>query len=211
MPNRRDGSTLLGRRPAADVRGRALIRRPSPRCGQCQPSAALEVFREAYVPTKQPEAVSPSRVPSSYVRPCWSCSGQISPPQRSQAPERLIARCRARSDFRRLDDEGRRRAARHIWVRSVIDDEVRPPRVAFAVGRRNGNAVTRNRIKRRLRAAIEQRAGEIPAGIHLVGWKRAASKRTRNPGLSSEPSFDEILEDIDKTLVGGHVVGPEGR
>ncbi|MCP3935821.1 MAG: ribonuclease P protein component [Actinomycetia bacterium] len=112
----------------------------------------------------------------------------------------MTARCRTRSDFRRLEDEGRRKSGRHIWVRSVIDDEVRPPRVAFAVGRRNGNAVTRNRIKRRLRAAIQRRDDEIPGGIHLVGWKRSSAKGGSSPGAPDEPSFDQLLEDIDTTL-----------
>lgn len=45
------------------------------------------------------------------------------------------------------------------------------PRVAFAIGRHCGNAVTRNRIRRRLRAAIldvhRERSDGLPAGAYL--------------------------------------------
>jgi ribonuclease P protein component len=42
-----------------------------------------------------------------------------------------------------------------IALRSCRDGSTAPPRVAFAVGRRAGSAVARNRVRRRLRAAID--------------------------------------------------------
>ena len=54
-----------------------------------------------------------------------------------------------------------------------------PPRVAYAVGRRVGGAVARNRVRRRLRAAIRAHAGELVAGsAYLVGTTAAASAST---------------------------------
>jgi ribonuclease P protein component len=46
-----------------------------------------------------------------------------------------------------------------------------PPRVGFAIGRSVGGAVLRNRIRRRLRAALrELQAGDrLPAGTYLLG------------------------------------------
>jgi ribonuclease P protein component len=45
-----------------------------------------------------------------------------------------------------------------------------PPRVAFAIGKPVGDAVVRNRIRRRLRAALRTLAvtGRVPAGTYLV-------------------------------------------
>lgn len=47
------------------------------------------------------------------------------------------------------------------------------PRVAYAIGRAAGNAVARNRIRRRLRAALQelQRRGRLPQGTYLVGGR----------------------------------------
>jgi ribonuclease P protein component len=65
----------------------------------------------------------------------------------------------------------------------VADDRAWPPRVAYAVGRGVGNAVTRNRVRRRLRAALaaQARVG-LPAGWYLVG---------ATPG-SARASFAEL-------------------
>jgi ribonuclease P protein component len=51
-----------------------------------------------------------------------------------------------------------------------------PPRVAFAVGRRVGGAVDRNRVRRRLRA-IARDTG-LPAGTWLVGAGAGAATAT---------------------------------
>lgn len=41
--------------------------------------------------------------------------------------------------------------------------------VAFAVGRRTGGAVTRNRIRRRLRSALRLEADSLEPGAYLIG------------------------------------------
>jgi ribonuclease P protein component len=43
-----------------------------------------------------------------------------------------------------------------------------PPRVGFVVSKAVGNAVVRNRTKRRLRAAVAIRLGDIPSGVDVV-------------------------------------------
>ena len=53
---------------------------------------------------------------------------------------------------------------------AVVGSPSEPPRVAYAVGRRAGGAVARNRLRRRLRAAIRAHAGELePGRAYLVG------------------------------------------
>ena len=42
-----------------------------------------------------------------------------------------------------------------------------PPRVAFAIGRRVGTAVVRNRLRRRLRAVLAEQVDLAP-GVYLV-------------------------------------------
>jgi len=52
-----------------------------------------------------------------------------------------------------------------------------PPRVAYAVGRRVGGAVARNRVRRRLRAVVAAEAAALaPDHVYLVGAGPAAAK-----------------------------------
>ncbi len=54
------------------------------------------------------------------------------------------------------------------------DDPGRPPAVAFAVTRSVGDAPDRNRVRRRLRAAVRNHAAELAPGAYLVSAGRAA-------------------------------------
>ena len=92
------------------------------------------------------------------------------------------ARVRARSEFAALAQRGvrsRRRAVRVTYLAPSTPGagDVRPApgtvRVAFAIPRSVGSAVVRNRIRRRLRAAL----GELdaPSGTYLVSATPAAA------------------------------------
>jgi ribonuclease P protein component len=48
-------------------------------------------------------------------------------------------------------------------------------RVAYAIGRSVGSAVTRNRLRRRLRAIIASQASSMPPGWYLIGATPAAA------------------------------------
>jgi ribonuclease P protein component len=51
--------------------------------------------------------------------------------------------------------------------------------VAYAIGRRTGNAVVRNRLRRRLRAAVHEHAELLaPDTAYLVGADRSALTMT---------------------------------
>jgi len=54
------------------------------------------------------------------------------------------------------------------------DGIVGPPRVAFAVGRRVGGAVVRNRLRRRLRELARRSA--LPSGVWLVSGAPGAGE-----------------------------------
>jgi ribonuclease P protein component len=50
-----------------------------------------------------------------------------------------------------------------------------PPRVAYTVGRQVGNAVERNRLRRRLRAVVAAHEAELQrGGAYLLGAERRA-------------------------------------
>lgn len=64
--------------------------------------------------------------------------------------------------------------------------------VAFAIGRRTGTAVVRNRIRRRLRAALDEmaRSGTIPAGAAII---------SAGPGAAGAP-FAVLRRDLGRAL-----------
>lgn len=80
-------------------------------------------------------------------------------------------------------------------LRYLLDGGAEPPRVAYAVGRRTGPAVVRNRLRRRLRAVMCElsdptRRSPLPSGDYLV--------RPR-PG-AVEASFAELRRDAGRAL-----------
>ena len=62
-----------------------------------------------------------------------------------------------------------------VWVPGPA---TRPPRVAFAIGRRVGPAVVRNRMRRRLRAVAAELAATaaLAPGDYLVAARPAAAE-----------------------------------
>jgi ribonuclease P protein component len=72
-----------------------------------------------------------------------------------------------------------------------LDSTLAPPRVAYAVGRPVGNAVVRNRVRRRLRAAArEHRPLLTPSWGYLVRATPAAAQIT----------YRELASDLARAL-----------
>ncbi len=133
-----------------------------------------EAWREAHVPTQQPEAVQDPRLPDPHAHARRSRRSASAPPSRAEAALRLIRRVRDRETFEALA-RARRHRAGPLWLRAAAGGRPDAPAVAYAIGRRTGNAVVRNRIRRRVRAAM--RANEallVHGGAYLVGADASA-------------------------------------
>ena len=131
-------------------------------------------MREADLPAEQPEAQEEARVPwpHAHSRRPRRVEGAALP--RARSPLGLILRVRDRATFALL---ARARVSRcdPVWVRRVAVGGA-GPQVAYAVGRRVGNAVTRNRVRRRLRTALlADRAAVRSDSAYLVGATPAAA------------------------------------
>jgi ribonuclease P protein component len=88
----------------------------------------------------------------------------------------LIDRVRERDAFVRLRRDGVRVRADPLWCSFVLDPDLSPPQVAFAIGRAVGTAVQRNRLRRRLRVVLAE--ATLPPGLYLIGARERACERT---------------------------------
>ncbi len=79
----------------------------------------------------------------------------------------MIGRIRSRDTFDRLRRDGTRLRVDPLWCTFLHEPDLESPHVAFAIGRSTGNAVTRNRLRRRLRALLA--ASDAVPGWYLVG------------------------------------------
>jgi len=87
-----------------------------------------------------------------------------------------MERLRRRADFKAV--AGGRRIQRPAFVLQalkVAGDGERPSRVGFTVTRKTGNAVVRNRIRRRLRAAVNAAGGNLESATDYVLVGRRAA------------------------------------
>ena len=76
-----------------------------------------------------------------------------------------------------------------------LDQATEPPRVAYAVSRRVGNAVVRNRVRRKLRAAARESMALLQPGWgYLVSARPAAANST----------YGELHADLSATLRAHH-------
>ena len=91
-------------------------------------------------------------------------------------PDGLIWRVRDRASFRALAAGSRRRRG-VLTVTCAPAGTDGPPRVAYAVGRRVGGAVARNRVRRRLRAVVRAEAARARPGRTCTSSAPAPPRR----------------------------------
>ena len=97
-----------------------------------------------------------------------------------------FGRLRSRREFDAVM-RGRRRARHRLVAMSIRDNQLPHNRYGLSVSRRVGAAVTRNRVKRRLREIL--RALPLTAGNDVVV--------TAQPP-SASASFEELRRDIER-------------
>ncbi|WP_425569726.1 ribonuclease P protein component [Nonomuraea soli] len=87
------------------------------------------------------------------------------------------------------------RAGRPTLVVHLTDSGEEAPRVGFVVSKAVGNAVIRNKVKRRLRHLIRERLDRLPRGSLLVVRANppAASARYEQLGAELDLALDRVL------------------
>lgn len=150
---------------------------------------------EANLPAQEAQAHAEPRVPGSYVDPGGPGRHQGASRQGPSQADRLTWRVGDRSTFSSLARTPRRRRG-PVSLTYLPGVHETPPRVAYAVGRKVGGAVVRNRVRRRLRASVARhRSALLPGGTYLFGAGREAA-------TMSFAELDAAVGDLVGTVAG---------
>jgi ribonuclease P protein component len=94
---------------------------------------------------------------------------------------------------------GRPTVVGHLLVRTGLE-QAEPPRIGFVVSRAVGPAVTRNRVKRRLRELMRGYLQLLPGGSLLVVRANAAAAHASQPDLIAD--LDSVISRLLRRQVG---------
>jgi ribonuclease P protein component len=134
-------------------------------------------------------------------------AGEASTPGRWRFPKEL--RLRRRSEFLRVQDKGMKIPADCLLAlvlpaRPAVGSPASAPnpvpvpvtRVGFTVSTKVGNAVVRNRIRRRLRELFRKRRQDFPKGLDMVLVARQSAAEADLARLTS--SFERVVVELKK-------------
>ena len=114
----------------------------------------------------------------------------------------MISGISDRATVSRLFSEGRTQRSRDLRIRYLDTEVTAQVQVAFSISRKVGNAVVRNRTRRRLRSALVEilgeRATQIEAAMIIV-YPSAVDRRYSE----LRDQLVEIMEKIEKSRIDG--------
>ena len=103
-----------------------------------------------------------------------------------------LNRLKLRSEFLRVAAKGRKAPMPGLVLQSLARDDAAPARLGFTVTKKVGNAVVRNRTRRRLKEAARIVLRDQPvSGVDLVLIGRSGT-RSRN--------FRALIDDIGRAI-----------
>ena len=118
---------------------------------------------------------------------------QVSPPRVSgPSAARKPFRLTRRAEFLHVAAKGRRAAVHGLVLQALARGDEGPARLGFTVTKKVGNAVVRNRTRRRLKEAARQHLASHPLdGVDLVLIGRDTTRGRR---------FTDLVDDIRRAL-----------
>jgi ribonuclease P protein component len=111
-------------------------------------------------------------------------------------------RLRRSGDFTAAVRAGRRAGRGGLVVHLLISDSSNPARAGFVVSRAVGNAVTRNRVRRRLRHLVRPHLEELPRGADLV---------VRVLPVAATQSYDQLGSDLAAAIAAARTARAGAR
>jgi ribonuclease P protein component len=167
-----------------------------------------EAEGEAHVPTEHPEASQAARLSAEDADPGRPGDRPSTAPEGPRPAVGLIGRISDRATFDALRREGRRAQRGSVTVVFLPPDDepggATSPgvRVAYSTGRQVGPAVVRNRVRRRLRAALRdldrERGGLVPGAYLVLVRPDAAGADYAELKRSLGMACDEVVRDFGR-------------
>jgi len=161
-------------------------------------------YEQENFPAEQPSSCQGARIPASHAYPRGSCHPWRSSSQGSHRTVRVITLVLARAnrvtqpgDFRATVRQGRRVSTANavLHVRTTGDE---PSRFGFIVTKAVGGAVTRNLVRRRLRAVCRDILPTVGTGADVVIRALPGSDTVSWVSL-----HDEIADGVGKAVRRG--------
>lgn len=108
------------------------------------------------------------------------------------------SRLRAQRDFARIRQNPAGSWPHPLLVLYLAPNELGEPRLGITVSSRVGNAVTRNRVRRRLREAMQRRLAALPHSSDVILVARPRSARASWAELNA--ALDAVLRRASDSL-----------
>lgn len=189
--------------------GNALISVDGPRCrtgrlwGVCGPGRGRKWMNETDLPTKHTQTGQNPRISQEDVDQGRAGCDPV-PPGKGASPAVGVTtggppvhhgaaragRIRSRRAFEAVRRHGRNGRSGPLTVSFLGQPTWSRAHFAYAIGRQVGPAVTRNRLRRRLRAIVADDVGSLPAGAYLV----------RSGAEGARLGFDELKVAMSRAL-----------
>ena len=119
-----------------------------------------------------------------------------SPEEGAEGGAARLDRVRLRADFLAAASARRQTAGSFMLQARERGDDM-APRVGYTASKKIGNAVARNRAKRRLRAAVHQ----ILRPMARTGWDYVLVAR---PGVTIARPFVDLMADLHRAVLAVH-------
>lgn len=126
--------------------------------------------------TPQPSSRQAARVSPPHGQPGWTGRDQSTPPEGPEPSVSLTWRATGRATFKALR-QARTFRSGPLALAFAASPATGNPQVAYAIGKKIGNAVVRNRLRRRLRELVRLPPG-LPPGTYLVKARPDAANLT---------------------------------